>query len=51
MACSYSLAILYDMDSFLALDAANGIESAVVMWGGAHFCSLPQPDYAKIRPS
>ena len=51
----YHLPHIWDMDSFLALDAANGMESAAIMWGSAspptplltfHFhlcwqCSLP----------
>ena len=29
----YNLPILADMDSYLALDASLGIESAAIMWG------------------
>ena len=29
----YFLPILQDLDSYLALDASQGIESAAIMWG------------------
>lgn len=33
----YQYTYIYDLDSYLSLDAANGIESAAVMWG----CEYP----------
>ena len=38
----YQNAYLVDADSYLALDAAYGIESAIIMWG----CTSPAFFYA-----
>lgn len=35
----YNYGLLADIDSYLALDAANGVESAAIMWG-----SMPRPN-------
>ena len=34
----YSQGLLVDMDSYLAFDAANGIESSLILWGCAPCC-------------
>ena len=39
----YSSGLLLDLDSYLAFDAANGVESALILWGCAPLPHLPHP--------
>ena len=43
----YQWAYINDMDSYLALDATNGIESAAIMWG----CTYPILHMALASPA